>query len=93
MNIVEQYLIDGESVAFSVPLYAKHLIISSTSSVGFYMTLFDGDGYGRRFHFAPTATLPLDIKGWCADATQIFFTGAAGTPPSSETVSVLILND
>ncbi len=93
MNIVEQYLIDGEPVAFSVPLYAKHLIISSTSSVGFYMTLFNGDGYGRRFWFSAQANLPLDIKNWCADATQIFFTGATGTPPSAETVSVLILND
>tara|TARA_R100001163_G_C4965450_1_gene127531 strand:+ start:23 stop:304 length:282 start_codon:yes stop_codon:yes gene_type:complete len=93
MNIVEQYLIDGTAVAFSVPLYAKHLIISSNSSVGFFLTLFDGDGYGKRFQFPAQANLPLDIKGWCADSTQFFITGNTGTPPNMETVSVLILDD
>ena len=93
MNIVEQYLIDGEAVAFSIPLRAKHLIISSTSSVGFYLTLFDGDGYGRRFHFGAQASLPFSIKDWCADATQFFITGNAGTPANAETVSVMILQN
>ena len=88
-NIVERTLVDGKAVAFSVPTRAKHILISSTTSVGFFLTLFETDGDGKRFHFGPAHGI-LDIKDYCGDSTQFFITGNPGTPPGVERVSVWI---
>jgi len=88
-NIVEQALLDGEPVAFSVPARAKHIIISSNSLAGFFLTLYETDGFGKRFHFPTSFSTPLDIKDYCGDSTQFFITGAEGTAPG-EFVSVWV---
>ena len=91
-NIVERTLEDGKALAFSVPLRAKHLLISSNSSVGFVLTLYETDGQGKRFHFGPAHGI-LDIKDYCGDSTQFYITANAGTPAGVEFVSVWVQTD
>lgn len=90
MNIVERTLIEGESVAFSIPLQASRIIISSDSAVGFYITLFEGDGQGRRF-FVNGNMSPLELRQWSSSVTTLFITGNAGTLPNAESVSVWVI--
>ena len=91
-NIVERTLEAGKAIAFSVPMRAKHLLISSTSTAGFVLTLYETDGDGKRFHFNPAHPI-LDIKDYCGDSTQFFITANAGTVAGQERVSVWIQTD
>lgn len=90
MNIQERTLVEGEEVAFTVPLNASRILISSNSTAGFFITLFEGDGQGRRFFVNPLMPI-LDLRAWSADATQFFITGNAGTVPDAEFVSVWVI--
>lgn len=90
MNIQERTLAAGETVSFTVPLNASRILLSSNSSAGFYITLFEGDGQGRRFFVNPSMQV-LDLRAWTADATQFFITANAGTVADSEFVSVWVI--
>lgn len=90
MNIQERTLVAGQEVAFTVPLNASRILISSNSTAGFFITLFEGDGQGRRFFVNPSMQV-LDLRAWSADATQFFITANAGTVPDTEFVSVWVI--